>query len=107
MNTTEKLTEAFHLVYDVKDAHPAGSPAAYACYEAINAIKAVLDPSDIPHRTDGTGRADGDSIIVPFEEVPNVLGALRLAATVHAATGDRVTSGEYAATSVKFTTEEG
>lgn len=101
-----KLVEAFHLIYDVKDALAPGCPAAYAAYEAIEAIKGNLRPTDIPKRRDGDGRADGDSLVVPYEEVPNVLGALRLAAQVTAATGDRVTSGEYAATSAKLTTKE-
>jgi hypothetical protein len=62
-NPETRLTEAYHLVFDVKDdtEHvPPGSEAASQALRALNAIKQLAQQLDItmPRRFDGDGRKD-------------------------------------------------
>ncbi len=54
----EKLTEAYHAVYDVKDTIPSGHPGFYEAYEAIQKIAKLMDTLGLapPRRFDGEGR---------------------------------------------------
>ena len=58
MTDAEKLTEAFHLLFDVKDNQTKGEYAFVHCYNAIWAIERVMDDLGVtsPDRWDGTGR---------------------------------------------------
>ena len=57
MTDAEKLTEAFHLLFDVKDNR--SGPTAYALYEAIQKTElAMLGIVQPPRRFDHDGRGE-------------------------------------------------
>jgi hypothetical protein len=63
-DSTAKLVEAFHLLYDVKDTLTPGSDTAYTLYEAIKGIRSIVASAAV-QRHDGEGRADGPAPITP------------------------------------------
>jgi hypothetical protein len=58
MTTTHPLVEAFHAVYDVKDAHHSNEYVRVLGYETLSRIKDLMIHLDIevPRRYDKEGR---------------------------------------------------
>jgi len=72
MSTTDtqstQLTEAYHVIYDVKDAHLDNDFVRFATYGALGQLATVMDALGIPvpDRRDGDGRP-GDPLAVRRE----------------------------------------
>jgi len=52
------LTEAFHVLFDIKEAAAGHDPGWYYTYEAINRLKDIMEANgiEVPKRYDGDGR---------------------------------------------------